>query len=123
MEKSDSPYVAQILRNIEKIRVYVDKETYEMFLSDDKTQSAVLMQLQQIGELANHISAIAKEETQQVPWVDVIGFRNIVAHEYYKVQLPVVWKIISEELDPLERVLIPYLEKHPIPSLPVSKQE
>ena len=52
MEKSDNPYVAQIVRNIEKIRKYLGAEDFDAFVADEKTQSAILMQLQQIGELA-----------------------------------------------------------------------
>ncbi len=120
MQKSDSPYVAQILRNLEKVRVYLGDETYETFCADNKTQSAILMQLQMIGELAKRISPQAREEMKEIPWIKVAGFRDIVAHEYYDIQLPVVWAIITEELDLLERVLAIYLKKHPIPELPDS---
>lgn len=118
MEKSDSPYLAQIAQNIQKIRSFVGDTDYKAFLADMKTQSAVLMQLQLIGELAKRVSARAQAETSTVPWRDVADFRNVVAHEYYKIQLPVVWKIVSEQLAPLEAACIEYLKAHPIPKLP-----
>lgn len=120
MEKSDSPYIAQIAKNIRTIREYVGDEDLDAFLADGKTQSAVLMQLQQIGELAKRVSLKAQAEMLSIPWRDVTDFRNIVAHEYYKVQLPVVWTIVTEQLTSLETVCTEYLKEHPIPTLPKS---
>lgn len=113
MEKSDSPYVAQIVRNIEKIRTYIGDEDFERFSVDDKTQSAVLMQLQQIGELAKRVSQVAQTEMPSVPWRDVADFRNVVAHDYYSVQLHIVWHIVTVQLAPLEGVCLSYLKAHP----------
>ena len=115
MEKSDSPYVAQIAQNIRKIREYIGDESFDTFRADEKTQSAVLMQLQQIGELAKRISSQAQAEMPDVPWRDVSDFRNVVAHEYYSLQLPIVWKITTEQLAPLENACNEYLKNHPIP--------
>jgi len=118
MEKSDSPYLAQIAKNIATIREYIGSEDMNAFLVDGKTQSAVLMQLQQIGELAKRVSSQAQAEMFSIPWRDVADFRNMVAHEYYKVQLPIVWTIVTEQLAPLEVACNEYLKVHPIPILP-----
>ncbi len=123
MEKSDSPYLAQIAKNIGKIRKYIGDKDFDAFLADDMAQSAVLMQLQQIGELAKRVSPKAQSEMPSIPWRDVVDFRNIVAHEYYKVQLPTVWKIITEQLASLESACVDYLKSHPIPTLPSTKGE
>ena len=118
MEKSDSPYLAQIAKNITKIRKYLGTQDFSAFLSDDMTQSAVLMQLQQIGELAKRVSPKAQAEMPSIPWRDVTDFRNVVAHEYYSLQLPTVWKIITEQLSSLETACTKYLKAHPIPPVP-----
>lgn len=118
MEKSDSPYLAQIAKNIRTIREFLGEEDFNAFLADDKTQSAVLMQLQQIGELAKRVSPKAQSEMPSIPWRDVTDFRNVVAHEYYSLQLPTVWKIITEQLTPLEADCAEYLKAHPIPPVP-----
>ena len=49
-----------------------------------------------------------------IPWRDVADFRNIVAHEYYKVKLPVVWTIVTKQLMPLEVACTEYLKTHPL---------
>lgn len=114
MEKSDTPYVAQIAKNIEKIRRFLGKEDFVAFVADDKTQSAVLMQLQQIGELAKRISPQAQAEMSSIPWRDVADFRNVVAHDYYEVQLPIVWTIVTDQLTSLETVCREYMKTHPL---------
>ena len=112
MEKSDNPYVAQIVRNIEKIRKYLGAEDFDAFVADEKTQSAILMQLQQIGELAKRVSPRAQAEMPSIPWRNIADFRNVVAHDYYEVQLPIVWTIITEQLTPLEVACVEYLKAH-----------
>ncbi|MHB1163095.1 MAG: HepT-like ribonuclease domain-containing protein [Minisyncoccota bacterium] len=114
MEKSDNPYLAQIVRNIEKIRKYVGDEDFASFVADEKTQSAVLMQLQLIGELAKRVSSQAQIEMPAIPWRDVADFRNVVAHDYYEVQLPIVWTIVTEQLAPLEMACTEYIKIHPL---------
>jgi uncharacterized protein with HEPN domain len=76
------------------------------------------MQLQQIGELAKRVSPKAQAEMPSIPWRDVTDFRNVVAHEYYSLQLPTVWKIVTEQLAPLEAACLEYLKTHPIPPTP-----
>ena len=116
MEKSDSPYIAQILRNIERIQKYVGVMTFVEFEKDDQKQSAVLMQLQLICELAKRVSLKAREEMKTVPWPKITGFRDVIAHDYYRVQLPIVWSIIAEDLVAIEVPLAEYLKQHPLPS-------
>ena len=115
MEKSDSPYIAQTLRNIERIQKYVGAMTFVEFEKDDQKQSAVLMQLQLIGELAKRVSLKAREEMKTVPWQKITGFRDVIAHDYYRVQLPTVWSIIAEDLVAIEVPLAEYLKQHPLP--------
>ena len=112
--KSDSPYVAQMLECAAKIRRYVGGMTYEEFLKDEKTQSAVLMQLQQIGEMAKRVSEKTKTEVD-VPWKKIAGFRDVVAHDYIDIDLENAWKILSLDLTQTESALVAYLAQHPLP--------
>ncbi|MEK7515697.1 MAG: HepT-like ribonuclease domain-containing protein [Patescibacteria group bacterium] len=112
--KSDSPYIAQMLECATKARRYVGEMSYEEFLKDEKTQSAVLMQLQQMGEMAKRVSDATKEEVD-VPWKKVAGFRDVVAHDYIDVDLENAWKIISLDLAKTEASLTAYLNQHPLP--------
>jgi uncharacterized protein with HEPN domain len=75
-------------------------------LTDDlKTRLAIFMQLQIIGEAANHLSQALLTKYPQVPWRQVVNFRNIIAHEYFGVDYETVWTTIFKDLPPLTGVL------------------
>lgn len=95
--KTDTLYIQQVCDAIRKIETYVASMTYEQFCTDDKTQSAVIMQLIIIGELVKKISDSTKE-TADLPWKDIAGFRDVAVHEYFHLDLEIVWNTIVERL-------------------------
>ncbi len=99
--KKDSVYIEQILESIGKIRKFTEDYTRESFFSDQKTQSAVIMQLALIGELAKRISENSKAQIN-LPWKDIAGFRDRAIHNYYQVDLNIVWDTITMDLPELE---------------------
>ena len=115
--KNDSAYIALMLQCIEKIRRYVGTQSYADFLKDDKTQSAVFMQFEQLGEMSKRVSEKGKAEIV-IPWKKISGFRDIIAHEYYNVALSMVWNTVTSELAETEAPLVEYLKAHPIPPVP-----
>jgi uncharacterized protein with HEPN domain len=88
--KKDSVYIQQILEAIEKIRRFTLSMNREQFYQDQKTQSAVIMQLMLIGELVKKISESAKASIN-LPWKEIAGFRDRAIHDYFKIDLQVVW--------------------------------
>ncbi len=105
-----------MLECISHIRQYVGTQRYEEFLEDSKTQDAVLMQLQQIGETAKRVSEEARAEID-LPWKKIAGFRDVVVHEYYEILLSLVWNDVISKLHETEAPLAKYLEEHPIPEI------
>lgn len=108
-EKSDRVYLEQILDAIGKIRKFVAGINKEAFLKDQKTQSAVIMQLALIGELAKKVSEATKSDIQ-IPWKEIAGFRDRAIHDYYQIDLNVAWDTIALDIDSLEKMLRDYLE-------------
>ncbi|MDE2445962.1 MAG: DUF86 domain-containing protein [Alphaproteobacteria bacterium] len=83
---------------------FVNGIGFEEFLSDIKTQQAVVMSLIVIGE--NSARAIAKypsvvDQFDQIPWRSMRGMRNRIAHNYDETNFEIVWKVILEELPKL----------------------
>jgi uncharacterized protein with HEPN domain len=107
--KSDRVYIEQILDSIEKIRLFVSDMDQAAFLNDQKTQSAVIMQLALIGEMAKRVSDATKSSIE-VPWREITGFRDRAIHDYYQIDLQIAWDTITLDLDPLEKTLKEYLE-------------
>ena len=90
-------YIAQIQDAAHKVRVFVGTMTKEEFFEDQKTQSAVILQLALIGELAKHISNQTKEVID-LPWKDIAGFRDRAIHDYYNIDLEIVWLTVKEDV-------------------------
>lgn len=107
--KNDHVYIEQILDAVAKIREFTKNFKYEQFLHDQKTQSAVIMQLALIGELAKQISKEIKSNID-LPWKDIAGFRDRAIHDYYQIDLVIVWTTISSDLKVLEESLQEFLK-------------
>lgn len=110
--KSDRVYLEQILDSVGKIREFVKGINQATFLKDQKTQSAVIMQLALIGELAKKVSVPTKSVIG-VPWKEIAGFRDRAIHDYYEIDLQVAWDTITLDLEPLAKAVQEYLEKTP----------
>lgn len=74
------------LRAADFIRGY----DFDMFCRDEKTQNAVIHQIQIIGEAAAALDLSLREEIPDVPWQDVIGMRSKIVHDYFEIELKLV---------------------------------
>ncbi len=108
--KSDRVYIEQMLDSIGKIRLFISGMDYSTFLTDQKTQSAVIMQLALIGEMAKRVSDESKSNIE-VPWREIAGFRDRAIHDYYQIDLQIAWDTIALDLEPLEKALLEYLKR------------
>ena len=92
-------YLDDILEAIDRIREYVQGMDDEGFFSDRKTQDAVVRNLEVIGEASRNLSDELKARSNGIEWSKIIAFRNILAHEYFGVSIPIVWDIVQNKLD------------------------
>ena len=90
-----------IVEAIEKIQSYVAGMSLEDFLADTRTSDAVLRNLEIVGEAARLVSEEVTARYHQVPWADMRALRNIVAHEYDRVDLRIIWEAVHQDLPPL----------------------
>ena len=98
--------IRDILRACEKILAHTKDMSFETFADDEWTQDAVIRNLTVIGEAARHIPKAVADRYSEVPWADIRDMRNIVVHEYFGVDLKVIWKTISEDIPDLYRRLV-----------------
>jgi uncharacterized protein with HEPN domain len=75
--------------------------TFEDFREDEKTIDSVLRNLEIIGESARHIPANIRAQYPELPWAEILTMRNIVIHEYHRVNLEIIWQTLKEDLPPL----------------------
>ena len=82
----------------------------ESFREDKKTVFAVVRALEIIGEATTKISETVKNHHKEVPWKNMAGMRNKLIHEYFGVNMVVIWKTIKEDLPDLKIKIAKILE-------------
>jgi uncharacterized protein with HEPN domain len=72
-------------------------------------QLALLHLIQVLGEAASRVSAVFREEHPELPWGQMVGMRNRIVHGYNHVDPDIVWRVATEDLEPvlaaLERIV------------------
>jgi uncharacterized protein with HEPN domain len=104
-------YLNDIADAAGKIGQFIEGMTYEQFKKDDKTVFAVLRALEVIGEAAKQVPSSIKEKHPDVPWREVTGIRDKLIHNYFGVNLEVVWKTAVEDVPNLDSKIRCILEE------------
>jgi uncharacterized protein with HEPN domain len=77
------------------------------FMANSRDQDAILRQLTIIGEAAKRVSVEFRTSHPEVPWRRVAGFRDVVVHDYFKVDIEEVWRIVQGDVPALIAVIEP----------------
>lgn len=102
--------LSDIKSSIEKIKTYTNKYTFETFIEDSKTIDAVVRNFEIIGEAANRLPEDFKDSHIGVNWFRLRGFRNRIVHDYMGIDYQIVWTIIENDLDQLNKEISAILE-------------
>jgi uncharacterized protein with HEPN domain len=97
-ERSDSDFLSDIQEAMRRIGDYTAAMTYEAFLTDIRTQDAVIRNLEIIGEATKNLSPELRARYGDVPWREMAGVRDRLIHHYFGVNLDIVWQIANDEL-------------------------
>lgn len=71
------------------------------FFNDRTIRQALIYSLQTLGQAANGLSDQVKASEEAIPWREIIGFRNVLVHEYFRVDLQTTWEIIENDIPAL----------------------
>jgi uncharacterized protein with HEPN domain len=74
----------------------------ETFGRDKLVQIWIVRHIQIIGEAASRLSSSLRESYPEIPWVQIVAMRNILAHEYFEVDTEVVWATGHRDLPGLK---------------------
>ena len=97
-------YLQPIALAIQRIQRYVVGLSAAAFAADDKTQDAVLRNIEVIGEAAGNVQrhhADFAAAHAQVPWAVMVGMRNRVSHGYFAVDWDLIWATVQQDLPTL----------------------
>lgn len=105
MKKDPAVYIRHIHDCILRIETYVaDGRT--AFFNDPKTQDAVIRNLEVIGQAVKDLGTDRlSAEQPAIPWAQIAGTRNVLAHQYLGVDLNLVWNIVEQNLPDLKSAI------------------
>jgi uncharacterized protein with HEPN domain len=103
----DDAYLLDILIAARKVSRYVRDLSWDDFQKDDRTQDAVLRNLQIVGEAARKISEEFRRDHSEIPWGDILGMRNRLVHEYSRINLEKIWGTALDDIPALIREIEP----------------
>lgn len=110
MVKDDSLYIRHILDSLRRIESYSKNLSHHKFISEPLFQDAMIRQLEIVGEATKRLSKEFIMIHPTIPWADISGMRNKLIHDYFGVDLEMVWKTVNEDVPELRK----YLEKNVI---------
>ena len=90
-----------IIESAEKILQYTKGISFEVFSKDNKTVDAVIRNFEIIGEASNLLPDEIKDKYSEIDWHRIRGFRNRIVHDYFGVDLQIIWKIIFDQIPSL----------------------
>jgi uncharacterized protein with HEPN domain len=104
-ERDPNLLIEDMRAAIHKIERYTSGMDQAMFQQDEKTVDAVVRNLEIIGEAARRIPAEFAFRHAEVPWKQVSGLRNRIVHDYFGLDLEIIWQVIRHDLPQLETSL------------------
>lgn len=103
----DEAYLLDILIAARKALRFVEGMTWEGFQQSELHQNAVMRPLEIIGEAARLVSQQTRQAHPEIPWEQMIGVRNRLIHEYFRVNLKTVWETVQNDLPRLIALIEP----------------
>jgi len=94
-------YLEDILGAISKIRRYTDGLSKQGFAADEKTLDAVIRNLEVIGEAVKQLPADLRARQPGLDWQKIAGLRDILIHQYFGIDVDILWDIIQNKLPAL----------------------
>ena len=109
-ELGDKVRLKHVLDAIEEIEKYLLEVSFPIFIENSMMRFACIKQMEIIGEASNHISDELKSKFTDIAWAQIVGMRNVFAHEYFGIDSTLVWEIIKTDIPELKLRITHILE-------------
>ena len=102
--KDDRVYLEHIRDALADIATYTSAGR-DAFFDERIRQDATLRKLEVIGQAVKNLSEESKSKRPQIPWKQIAGMRDKVIHDYFGVNLDIVWAVVEKDLPHLDRAV------------------
>ncbi len=96
MKRSYQEFLQDILDAITEIESFIDGISFDDFQSDRTKVLAVVKLLEIVGEAVKKIPDEQRRLYPEIPWRSISGMRNILIHEYWQIDIEVLWSTIPD---------------------------
>lgn len=111
MNKDTNVFLKHILDSIGYVKEYTKGKSEEEFLGSVETQDAVIRRLSVIGEASKNIHLDLRGKHSQIDWRAIVGLKNVLVHEYFGVDMKVIWQIAKHDIPYLESEILKMLNE------------
>jgi uncharacterized protein with HEPN domain len=106
MSRDEQERLRDIKAAIEAIHEHLKRvHTTEPEMEDPLVHDALLFQFVVIGEAVKNLAPGTRESAPEIPWADIAGLRDLIAHEYFRIDIHRVLEIVERDLPPLEQAI------------------
>ena len=105
----DDACLLDIFNAIQRIKLFTTNLTQEQLRANEEKQSAILYQIIVVGEATKRLYTEFRAANPHIPWKAIAGMRDILAHQYDRVNFNTLWDVVQRDIVELEEMLSPLL--------------
>ena len=110
MNKDVTVFLKHILECADFIEARTKNISQEEFEKDDLVQDGVIRRIEIIGEAIRHIPGDFRNKYKEIPWIDIMDTRNKLIHDYFGVDLKLVWQMAKKDVPELKKQILDIID-------------
>lgn len=105
VKRNHQIFIKDVLDCILKIEHFAAGMSFDEFVADDKTMSAVIRKLEIIGEAVKNVPLAIRRKHSKIDWKEIAGMRDKLIHDYFGVDAEILWEVIKEDIPTLKPLI------------------